>query len=76
MRAIRMSTRSMSGDWKRGPIKGLPRQSSTLLNPWNTRPRAENPRVGGSIPSLATKNPLFFLMLRVDLSLRGLLGLR
>ena len=22
---------SMSGDWKRVPIKGLPRQSSTLL---------------------------------------------
>jgi len=22
---------SMSGDWKRGPIKDLPRQSSTLL---------------------------------------------
>jgi len=30
MREIRMSG-SMSGDWKRGPIKDLPRQSSTLL---------------------------------------------
>jgi hypothetical protein len=29
MRENRMSG-SMSGDWKRGPIKGLPRQSSTL----------------------------------------------
>jgi hypothetical protein len=30
MREIRLSG-STSGDWKRGPIKGLPRQSSTLL---------------------------------------------
>ena len=28
-----------------------------------TQKRAENPRVGGSIPSLATKNPLIFLYL-------------
>ena len=33
--------------------------------PWNRRKRAENPRVGASIPSLATKNPLFFLCLRI-----------
>jgi hypothetical protein len=50
---------SMSGDWKRGPINGLPRQSSTLLNPWNTRQATENPRVGASIPSLATVLTLY-----------------
>jgi hypothetical protein len=53
MREIRLSG-STSGDWKREPIKGLPRQSSTLLSPWNRLYRTENPRVGGSIPPLAT----------------------
>jgi hypothetical protein len=62
MREIRLSG-STSGDWKRGPIKGLPRQSSTLLNPWNTRQWAENPRVGIQF-LLNTKK--FFVMLRIE----------
>jgi hypothetical protein len=39
MRETRMSG-STSGDWKRGPIKGLPRQSSTLHGaPYGIRTR-------------------------------------
>jgi hypothetical protein len=58
------------GEFMFAPAAQVPRlmrqfeglQAGLPAIPWNRRKRAENPRVGGSIPSLATKKSFIFLI--------------